>query len=85
VVDHPGRSGDGVGACTASRWPVLGVQQLDLHVGPRVDVPWAAAVAVEVAGPEPLGRVLVVHHMPTWQRDQEAERERQAVAVARWG
>jgi endonuclease/exonuclease/phosphatase family metal-dependent hydrolase len=80
IVDHPGATDDGVGACLAARWPVGTVQTLDLHLGPDADEPaWAAAVAAEVDGP--LGPVLVVHHKPSWPLDREHVRERQAVAV----
>jgi endonuclease/exonuclease/phosphatase family metal-dependent hydrolase len=81
IVDHPGASDDGVGACLAARWPVGAVHTLDLHVGPDADgLPWAAAVAAEVDGP--LGPVLVVHHKPNWQLDREHVREAQAVTTA---
>jgi endonuclease/exonuclease/phosphatase family metal-dependent hydrolase len=83
VVDHPGADGDGVGACLAARWPVGPVHTLDLHLEPdATGLPWAAAVAAEIAGP--LGPVLVVHHKPNWQRDLEHVREAQAVATARF-
>jgi endonuclease/exonuclease/phosphatase family metal-dependent hydrolase len=82
IVDHPGAE-DGVGACLAARWPVGAVHTLDLHVHPdAAGLPWAAAVAAEVAGP--LGPVLVVHHKPNWQLDAEHVREAQAVATARF-
>jgi endonuclease/exonuclease/phosphatase family metal-dependent hydrolase len=82
IVDHPGGEA-GVGACLGSRWPVDAVHTLDLHVHPdAVDLPWAAVVAAEVAGP--LGPVLVVHHKPNWQLDLEHVREAQAVATARF-
>jgi endonuclease/exonuclease/phosphatase family metal-dependent hydrolase len=81
IVDHPGRSEDGIGACLASRWPVEAVHVLDLHVVPDADgLPWAAAVAAELDGPP--GRVLVVHHKPNWQLDREHVREAQAVRTA---
>lgn len=83
ILDHPGAGTDGVGACLGSRWPVEAVHTLDLHVLPdAVGLPWAAAVAAEIAGP--LGPVLVVHHKPNWQLDLEHVREAQAVATARF-
>jgi endonuclease/exonuclease/phosphatase family metal-dependent hydrolase len=83
IVDHPGPSDDGVGACLAARWPIGPAHTLDLHVVPDADgLPWAAAVAVEVSGP--LGPVLVVHHKPNWQLDREHVREAQAVATVRF-
>ena len=81
--DHPAPSSDGVGAVLAARWPMGEPRVLDLHVAPgAVELPWAAVVAVEVAGP--LGPVLVVHHKPNWQLDREHVREQQAVLAARF-
>jgi endonuclease/exonuclease/phosphatase family metal-dependent hydrolase len=82
VVRHSQRSADGVGAAFASRWPVHAVHERDLHVTERVDLPWSAVVAGEIAGPPPVGRVLFVHHKPAWQVGFAYERERQAVACA---
>lgn len=74
IVDHPSPFADGVGACLASRWPLRGVETLDLHVSPDVDgLPWAAAVAAEVEAP--MGSLVVVHHKPNWQLDREHVRE----------
>jgi endonuclease/exonuclease/phosphatase family metal-dependent hydrolase len=85
VVDHPGRTPDGVGACLGSRWPVVRTSTRDLQVAPAAEgLPWAATVAVEIAAPAPLGPLLVVHHKPSWQLDREHEREQQAVAGARF-
>jgi endonuclease/exonuclease/phosphatase family metal-dependent hydrolase len=85
VVDHPGASDDGVGACLAVRWPVVSVDVLDLTRVPGGNaVPWSATVAVEVAAPEPWGPLLLVHHKPTFELDREAVRERQSVAAARF-
>ncbi len=85
VVDHPGASDDGVGACLAVRWPVSSVDVLDLTTVPGGDaVPWSATVAVEVAAPDPWGPLLLVHHKPTFQLDSEVVRERQSVIAARF-
>jgi endonuclease/exonuclease/phosphatase family metal-dependent hydrolase len=82
---HPGSSEDGVGAALASRWPLGGVHQLDLHLTPRTaGFPWCGVVAAEVLAPAPLGPLLLVHHKPNWQYGYERERERQAVAAARF-
>ncbi|MQM24273.1 endonuclease/exonuclease/phosphatase family protein [Glycomyces albidus] len=83
IVDHLGFSADGVGACLASRWPVrpLGSTSFAALCAPG-GLSWAGAVAVEVIAPPPLGRVVVVHHKPSWQLDRERERERQAVAAS---
>jgi endonuclease/exonuclease/phosphatase family metal-dependent hydrolase len=85
IVPHPSQPPDPVGAGLATRWPVGRANALDLQGVPGADgLPWAAAVAVEVLLPEPLGPVLVVHHKPNWQLTAEAVRERQAVTAARW-
>lgn len=85
IVDHPGSGADGVGACLASRWPIVSVHVLDLHVVPgAVGLPWAATVVAEIAAPAPLGRLVAVHHKPHWQLDREFVREQQAVAAARF-
>jgi endonuclease/exonuclease/phosphatase family metal-dependent hydrolase len=85
VVDHPAPSPDGVGACLASRWPIGEVLTVELAAAPgAVGLSWAAAVAVEVLAPAPLGPLLVVHHKPNWQLDREHVREQQALITARW-
>ena len=80
-----GRSEDGVGASIASRWRLDVIREADLQL--RDDLyasGWIGSLAVvQVAAPEPIGPVLVVHHKPTWQSGVELERERQAVASAR--
>jgi endonuclease/exonuclease/phosphatase family metal-dependent hydrolase len=82
LAPHSGRSDDGVGAVLASRWPIEAVHEQDLHVTGRTKAfPWAAAVAAEIASP--LGRLLFVHHKPSYQLGWSLERERQAVAAAR--
>jgi len=84
VVHHSGRSGNGVGAAFASRWPIEAVHEVDLHVTDRVDLPWSAAVASHIKVPRPIGPLIFVHHKPTWQVGFALERERQAVACARF-
>ena len=59
VAGHSRRSPDGVGAALYSRWPITAVRELDLRVTDRVDSPWAAAVAAEIAAP--CGPLLGVH------------------------
>jgi endonuclease/exonuclease/phosphatase family metal-dependent hydrolase len=51
VVRHSARSGNGVGAVLASRWAFGTVREIDLHLTPRVTLPWAAAVVAEVKLP----------------------------------
>ena len=84
IVRHTARSSDGVGAVLASRWPFGTVRELDLHVSPRVTLPWAAAVVAEVELPSPYGLSLVAHHKPTYEIGYTRERELQAVACARF-
>ncbi|SDD92405.1 endonuclease/exonuclease/phosphatase family protein [Auraticoccus monumenti] len=84
LARHTARSADGVGAVLASRWPLGVVQEVDLHVTERVQLPWAGAVLAEVVLPPPFGVVLVVHHKPTWEIGAARERELQAVACARF-
>lgn len=83
IVDHPNGSDDGVGACLVSRHPIEEHHVLDLSGSfGATGLPWLGAVAAVVAAPPPIGRVLVVHHKPSWQLDAEHIREAQAVAVA---
>ncbi|HST85835.1 MAG TPA: endonuclease/exonuclease/phosphatase family protein [Kineosporiaceae bacterium] len=81
---HSRRSSDGVGAVLASRWPLNDVQEVDLRVTDRVDLPWCAAVLAEIVVPEPVGPLLFVHHKPSYQVGFGYERELQAVATARF-
>ncbi len=82
VIHQHGRSGDGVGAVVASRWPMRLVHEAVLPA--NRDGGWIGSLAVvEVEAPDPLGSVLVVHHKPTWQSGAERAREVQAVATAR--
>ena len=83
VAPHPGRSADGVGAVLASRWGYGAIESVDLHVTPRVTLPWAAAIVAEVPLPSPVGPTIVVHHKPTYEIGYSAEREAQAVTCAR--
>lgn len=75
---------DHVGTAIGSRWPLAAVRELDLHLTPRtVDFP-CATLAAEVLVPEPMGPLVFVNHLPSWQRDFEHERELQTVAAARF-
>jgi endonuclease/exonuclease/phosphatase family metal-dependent hydrolase len=59
------------------------VQEVDLNVTPRTaDFPCTTLVA-EVLSPDPVGPLLIVNHLPSWQLGFEHERELQAVAAAR--
>jgi endonuclease/exonuclease/phosphatase family metal-dependent hydrolase len=70
------------GASIASRWPPALVREVDLQVTSRTaDFPCTALIArVEV--PDPIGTVLFVNHLPSWQPAFTHEREMQTVAVA---
>jgi endonuclease/exonuclease/phosphatase family metal-dependent hydrolase len=74
---HP--APDGGGISIASRLPVRAVHEMDLHVGNRPRDFAAGALMVEIEDPH----VLIVNHFPSWQLDQESERETQAVMVAK--
>ena len=80
VVHQQNRSPDGAGISVASRLPVRAVHEMDMHLERRPgDIPTGALlVEVDAGGP-----LLFVNHMPSWQVDQENEREAQAVLVAR--
>ena len=80
-----GLLGDGRhhGASVASRWPILAVHEVDLHLTPRTGNYSCGAVIAEVAAPEPLGRLLVACHGDSWAWWAEHERELQALAVVR--
>jgi endonuclease/exonuclease/phosphatase family metal-dependent hydrolase len=83
VAHHPIRV-DGSGISIASRWPIERLTELDLRVTARIgDFP-AAALAVEIEAPAPIGRLLFVNHLPAWALDHEYERELQAVIAARF-
>lgn len=80
-----GRSEDGGGASIASRWRLEIIREADLQMSKGLYASgWIGSLAVvQVAAPEPIGPVLLVHHKPTWQSGVESERELQAVASAR--
>jgi hypothetical protein len=79
------RTADGCGASIASRWRFSVALEADLHVSDRVDpAGWIGSLVVaELAVPEPIGQLFLVHHKPTWQSGLELERELQAVRSAR--
>jgi endonuclease/exonuclease/phosphatase family metal-dependent hydrolase len=84
-VHQQARAPDGSCVSIASRWPVGEVRELDGNVTPRTGGHGFASgtVVAEILAPEPLGRVLYVNHIPSFQRDWELERELQTVAAAR--
>jgi endonuclease/exonuclease/phosphatase family metal-dependent hydrolase len=85
VFHQSGRSADGGGASIASRWPLALVHEADIQIDKSLyRSGWIGSLAVvQIAVPEPIGPVLLVHHKPTWQSGAERERELQAVAAAR--
>jgi endonuclease/exonuclease/phosphatase family metal-dependent hydrolase len=86
VFHQRGRADDGVGASIASRWPLEVVRETYLPPAePHGEGGgWIGSLAVvEIAAPDPIGTVLLVHHKPTWQSPAERQRELQAVASAR--
>jgi endonuclease/exonuclease/phosphatase family metal-dependent hydrolase len=79
-----GLVGEHHGASIASRWPLAGVREVDLNVTPRTaDFPCTTLIA-EVLAPDPVGPLLFVNHLPSYQLGFEYERELQAVAAARF-
>jgi endonuclease/exonuclease/phosphatase family metal-dependent hydrolase len=85
IVDLPGWTPQHVGECLASRWPLGEVLTLDQPIaGHGQDGPRAAAVAVEVRCPPPLGTLLAVHHKAAYELPAEHVREQQALATARF-
>jgi endonuclease/exonuclease/phosphatase family metal-dependent hydrolase len=79
------REPDGSCVSIASRWPIRDVHELDGRAGARARAhPFnAGTLAAEIDAPEPLGRLVFVNHIPSWQQDLELEREQQTVAAAR--
>ena len=69
------------GASVASRWPVLAVHEVDLHLTDRTGDYSCGTVLVELDSP--VGPLLVGSHGPSWAWWAERERELQAVAVVR--
>lgn len=79
------REHDGSCVSVASRWPISEVRELDGRDATRPHRhPFnCGTLAAEIHAPEPLGRLLFVNHIPSWQQDFELEREVQTVAAAR--
>ena len=83
VAHQTSRGDDGVGITTASRWPIGTVTEVDLHVTPRTEDFACTTLVTEVLAPEPLGRIWLANHLPSWEPDFEHERCLQAVVAAR--
>jgi endonuclease/exonuclease/phosphatase family metal-dependent hydrolase len=82
IAHHSEREPDGQGISVASRWPIGDVHEVDLQLGPRPAGFACSALVAEIDAPAPLGRIVFANHLPDWQLTHEAERERQAVALA---
>lgn len=72
---------DGQGVSIASRWPLGEVREVDLNVTPRTGDFAHTTLLAEVFAPEPIGLLLFVNHLPSWQLTFERERELQTVAA----
>src|SRR3954447_12708921 len=81
VHQQQGLVGDGThhGSSVASRWPVRGVHEVDLHLTDRTHDYSCGTVIADVDSP--VGRLLVGSHGNSWAWWAERERELQAVAV----
>jgi endonuclease/exonuclease/phosphatase family metal-dependent hydrolase len=82
IVDSRRRSGDGMGASIASRWPVTSVEELELQGSARDEGFPCTTLIVTVEPPGATAPVHFVNHFPSWKPQQELERERQAVQAA---
>jgi endonuclease/exonuclease/phosphatase family metal-dependent hydrolase len=82
LAHHREREPDGQGISIASRWPIQAVHEVALHLGPQPAGFACSALIAQIQAPEPVGRLVFVNHLPDWQLDHEAERERQTLAVA---
>jgi endonuclease/exonuclease/phosphatase family metal-dependent hydrolase len=84
VAHQEAREPDGQGVSIASRWPIIAVHEVDLHVTPRTAGFACVTLVAEIAAPEPYGPLVFVDHVPSWQLQFELERELQALAAARF-
>jgi endonuclease/exonuclease/phosphatase family metal-dependent hydrolase len=83
IVHQTDREPDGRGATLASRWPIVRVREIDMHVTERTEGFASGALIAEIAAPAPLGTVILVNHVANWQLTFEYERELQTVIMAR--
>jgi len=84
VLHQKRRDVNGAGMTIASRYPITPVDELEFHVAARPDDPFpAGALLPEIAVPPPIGPALFVDYLPSWQVDEEVERERQAPILER--
>jgi hypothetical protein len=75
---------DGQGVSIASRWPLGAVREVDLNVTPRTGDFAHTTLLAEILAPDPIGPLLFINHLPSWQLTFEHERELQTVAAARF-
>lgn len=83
LLHQRSRRPDGQGISIASRWPVVRMEEIDLHLSPRTEGFECAALVAEIEAPAPFGRLLFVNHLPNWQLELEYERELQTALLAR--
>jgi endonuclease/exonuclease/phosphatase family metal-dependent hydrolase len=83
VVYQAERDPAGIGVSIASRWPLGAIQEVDLHVSPRLVGFYGSTIVAEVLAPEPLGPLLFVGVSRSWEMGRERERELQALATER--
>jgi len=69
------------GCCVASRWPIEVTELLSLDITEHTH--GYAALAVRVAVPSPVGPLLFVSAVTSWELNREYERERQAVEIVK--
>jgi hypothetical protein len=75
---------DGQGVSIASRWPLGAVREVALDLTARTGDFAHTTLHAEIVEPEPIGTLLFVNHLPSWQLTFEHERELQTVAAARF-
>jgi endonuclease/exonuclease/phosphatase family metal-dependent hydrolase len=83
VHQETGLLGDGNCAAIASRWPPAHVHELDQQLTSRTGAFPATTLIAEIEAPGPVGPLLFVNHLPSWEPQLELERELQTVAAAR--
>jgi endonuclease/exonuclease/phosphatase family metal-dependent hydrolase len=83
ILHQKKREVDGQGVSIVSRWPIVDVREVDLHVTPRTGEFACVVLIAQIDAPAPIGPLLFVNHFPNWQSDFEYERERQAAVAGR--
>jgi len=82
-ADRQDGTEDGQGVSIASRWPLGSVREVDLDVTSRTGDFAHTTLIAEVLAPQPIGPLLLVNHLASWQLTFEHERELQTVVAAR--